>query len=43
MTVSQKIKTINNNIEETIGQYNLFGKTAKISSLSSENVGRLEF
>ena len=38
MTVSKKIKTIDNKIEQNKAQYNLDRQTAKISVLSSGNV-----
>ena len=37
MTVSEKIKTINNEIEQNKDQYNLNRQTAKTSSLSTGN------
>ena len=43
MSFSEKIKTIDNNIERNRTQYNLDRKTAKISALSSGNVSKYEF
>ena len=43
MTVSEKIKTINNKIEQNKAQYSLDRQTAKISGLSSGNVSKYEF
>ena len=43
MTVSEKIKTIDNKIEQNKAQYSLARQTSKISALSSENVGKYEF
>ena len=43
MTVSEKIKTINNKIEQNKTQYNLDRQTAKSLALSSENVDKYEF
>ena len=43
MTVSEKIKTINNEIEQNKAQYSLDRQTAKISGLSSGNVSKYEF
>ena len=43
MSVSGKIKTINNKIEQNKAQYNLDIQTAKIFALSSGNVGKYEF
>ena len=37
MSISEKIKAINNKIEKNKAQYNLGRKTAKISALSSGN------
>ena len=42
MTTSEKIKTINKKIEQNKAQYNLDRQTAKISALSSGNVGKYE-
>ena len=43
MTVSEKIKIIDNKIEQNKAQYNLDRQTAKISVLSSGNVSKYEF
>ena len=43
MTISKKIKAINNKIEQNKAQYSLDRQTAKISSLSSGNVSKYEF
>ena len=43
MTIIQKIKTIDNKIEQNNAQYNLEIQTAKISTLSSETVSKYEF
>ena len=43
MTVSEEIKTIDNKIEQNKTQYNWDRQTAKISSLSSGNVGKHKF
>ena len=43
MTFSKRIKTINNKIEQNKAQYNLDRPTAKMSALSSGNVGKYEF
>ena len=43
MTINEKIKTINNKVEENKAQYDLNRETAKISALSSGNVGKYEF
>ena len=43
MIVSEKIKTIDNKIEQNKAQYNLDRETAKISPLSSKNVSKYEF
>ena len=40
MTVSEKIKTTDNEIEQNKFQYNLDWQTAKISALSSGNVSK---
>ena len=37
MSISEKIKAINNKIEQNKAQYNLKRQTAKISDLSSGN------
>ena len=43
MTVTEKIKTIDNKIEQNKAQYNLDKQTAKISALSSGNIGKYKF
>ena len=43
MSIYDKIKTINNKIEQRKAQYNLDRKTATISALSSGNVSKYEF
>ena len=43
MSISEKIKGINNKIEQSKAQYNLDKQTAKISALSSGNVSKYEF
>ena len=43
MSISEKIKAINNKIEENKAQYNLDRQTANIFILSSGNVGKYEF
>ena len=43
MSISEKIKTINNKIEENKAQYNLNRQTAIISALSSGDVSKYEF
>ena len=43
MNISEKIKTINNKIEQNKAQYNLDRQTANISALSSGNVSKYEF
>ena len=43
MSISEKIKTISNKIEQNETQYNLDRQSAKISALSSENVSKYEF
>ena len=40
MTFSEKIKTIDNKIEENKAKYDLDKQTAKISALSSANFGK---
>ena len=42
MTITEKIKTINNKVEQNKSQCNLDRQTAKISALSSGNVSRNE-
>ena len=43
MSISEKIKTINNKIEQNKAQYDLDTQTANISALSSRNVSKYEF
>ena len=43
MTVSNKIKTINNKIKQIKSPYSLDKQTTKISALSSTNVGKYLF
>ena len=43
MTVSKKIKTADNKIEQNKAQHNLDRQTAKISALSAENFSKCEF
>ena len=43
MSISEKIKTVNNKIEENKAQYNLDRQTAKVSASSSGNVSKNEF
>ena len=43
MSISDKIKPINNKIQQNKAQYNLDRQTAKISALSSETVSKYEF
>ena len=43
VSISQKIKVINNKIFQSKAQYNFDGLTAKISALSSVNVSKYEF
>ena len=43
MGISEKIKAINNKIEQNKAQYNVDRKTAKISALSSGNVSKYGF
>ena len=43
MTISQKIKSINNKIVQNKAQYHLDRQATKISALSSGNVGKYEF
>ena len=43
MTVSEKIKTTDDKIEQSKAQYNSDTQTANISALSSENRSRYEF
>ena len=43
MSISEKIKEINNKIKQNKAQYDLDWQTAKISALSLGNVGKYEF
>ena len=43
MTASEKIKTNDNKIEQIKAQYDLESQAAKISALSSGNIGKYEF
>ena len=43
MSISEKIKAINNKIEQNKAQHNLDRQTSKISALSSRNVSKYEF
>ena len=43
MSISEKIITINNKIEQNKAQFDLDRQTAKISALSTENVSKYEF
>ena len=43
MGISEKIKAIINKIEQNKAQYNLDRQTAKISPLSSEILGNMNF
>ena len=43
MSISEKIKAINNKIEQNKAQYNLERQTAKISALPSGYVSKCEF
>ena len=43
MSISEKIKTIDNKVKQNKAQYNLDNQTAKISALSSGNVSKYEF
>ena len=43
MSISEKIKAINNKIVQSKAWYNLNRQTAKISALSSGNVSKYEF
>ena len=43
MSISEKIKVINNKIKQNETQYDLDRQTAKISALSSGNVSKYEF
>ena len=43
MTISEKIKTVNNKIEQSKAQYDLDKQTAKIPAFSSGNISKHEF
>ena len=43
MSISGKVKTMVNKIEQNKAQYSLDRQNAKISALSSENVSKYEF
>ena len=43
MSISEKIKAIDNKIEQNKAQYDLDRQTAKIATLSSANVSKYEF
>ena len=43
MSISEKIKTINDKIDQNKAQYDLDIQTAKISALSSGNVSKFNF
>ena len=43
MSIGEKIKAINNKIEQSKVQYTLDKQTAKISALSSRNVSKYKF
>ena len=43
MSISHKIKAVNNKIEQNKTQYNLDWQSAKISALTSRNVSKYEF
>ena len=43
VSISGKVKTMVNKIEQNKAQYNLDRQNAKISALSSENVSKYEF
>ena len=43
MSISEKIKAINNKIEQNKAQYTLDRQAAKISSLSSGNISKYKF
>ena len=43
MSISEKIKTINNKTEQNKAQYNSIRQTAEISALLSENLSKYEF
>ena len=43
MSIIEKIKIINNKIDQTKEQHYLFSQTTKISDLSSGNISKYEF
>ena len=43
MSISQKIKAVNNKIEQNKAQYDLDRQTAKVSAFLSRNVSKHEF
>ena len=43
MSISEKIKAINNKINQDKAEYNLDRQTAKTSALSSKNVSKHDF
>ena len=43
MTVSEKIKIVENKIKQNKAQYNLDKQTSKILALASRNVGKYDF
>ena len=43
MAITEKMKTINNKIEQNKAQYYLDRQIAKTSALSSENVSKYDF
>ena len=43
MSISQKIKAVNNKIEQNKAQYDLDRQTAKVSAFLSRNVSKYEF
>ena len=43
MSIIEKIKAINNKIEQNKAQYDLDRQTAKISALSSGDISKYEF
>ena len=43
MNVSEEIKAVNNKIEKNKAQFDLDRQTAKISALSSRNIGEYKF
>ena len=43
MSISEKIKAINNKVEQSKAQYDLDRQTVKISAISPGNVSKYEF